>query len=230
MEIDGGVEATSGLSGNTTSMPDSSRETQLLDQLNAGDRSVLSELFEIYRERLKVMVRLRMDRRIVGRVSPSDILQETVLEATRRIDAYLEKPNMPFHLWIRFLAGQQLLTAHRRHLGTKRRNAAQEISIFGGTPQASSEYIAAQLVGHLTSPSQAVVRDEMAEKLQQALSQMDPIDREILTLRHVEEFSNNEVAQLLELKKSAASNRYVRALQRLRSILSKVDGMSDAGR
>lgn len=208
-------------------MTDSDTETQLLDRLHAGDRSVLSELFEFYRHRLKVMVRLRMDRRVTGRVSPSDVLQETMLEATRRIDSYLEEPNMPFHLWLRFLAGQQLLTAHRRHLGAQRRNAAQEITIFAGTPQATSEYIAAQLVGHLTSPSQAVVREEMREKLQEALNQMDPIDREILTLRHFEELSNNEVAILLKLKKSAASNRYVRALQRLRTILSRVDGMSE---
>lgn len=207
-------------------MTESTLETQLLDRLKEGDRSVLSELFELHRQRLKVMVRLRMDRRIVGRVSPSDVLQETMLEATRRIDAYLDKPNMPFHLWLRFLAGQQLLTAHRRHLGTKRRNAAQEINIYGGTPQATSEYIAAQLVGHLTSPSQAVARDEIREKLQAALNQMDPIDREILTLRHFEEFSNNEVALLLDLKKSAASNRYVRALQRLKTILVRVDGIS----
>lgn len=208
-------------------MTDETRETQLLDRLNDGDTSVLAELFELYRSRLKLMVRMRMDRRITGRLSPSDVLQETMMEATRRIDAYLENPNMPFHLWLRFLTGQQLLTAHRRHLGTQRRDAAQEINIYAGSPQATSEYMAAQLIGHLTSPSQVAVREEVREMLQVALNQMDPIDREILTLRHFEDLSNNEVAQLLNLKKSAASNRYVRALQRLRGAMAKLEGLSN---
>lgn len=198
------------------------REQELLDQLMNGDKSVLGELFAIFRARLRYMVRLRMDNRLKGRVSPSDVLQESFLEASNRIDKYLENPNMPFHLWLRFLTSQQILAAYRRHLGAQMRSAGQEVAIFQGAPQASSECIAAQLIGAITSPSQAVAREEIKQRLQDALNRMEPIDREILTLRHFEELSNNEVAQLLNLKKSAASNRYIRALKRLKDILREI--------
>jgi RNA polymerase sigma-70 factor (ECF subfamily) len=194
----------------------------LLERATQGDQQALAQLFNRYRERLRALVRLRMDRRLTGRIDPSDVLQEAYLDVSKRIDDYARKPDMPFHLWLRFLTVQRLLAFHRRHLGAQMRDAGQEVSIYhDGSPNASSVFLAGQLAGHLTSPSQAAVREETQKRLESALNQMDPIDREVLALRHFEELTNNEVAQVLGLQKSAASNRYVRALKRLKEILSE---------
>jgi RNA polymerase sigma-70 factor (ECF subfamily) len=201
----------------------------LIDRLRQGDLGTLGPLFAQYRDRLRRMVRLRLDRRLQGRIDPSDVLQEAYLEATRRATEYTANPAMPFYLWLRFLTGQQLLVLHRRHLGTKMRDAGQEVSLYrGGLPMASSVSLAAQLLGRLTSPSLAAVRAEMQIRLQEALNSMDPLDREVLTLRHFEELSNNETALILGIQKSAASNRYVRALKRLKDILASMPGLLDA--
>ena len=115
------------------------------------------------------------------------------------------------------MTGQRLLQVHRRHLGAAMRDAGREVSLYrGALPQASSASLAAQLLGRLTSASQAAVRAEMQVQLQEALNGMDPIDREVLALRHFEELSNGEAAEVLGLSKTAASNRYVRALGRLK--------------
>jgi len=132
---------------------------------------------------------------------------------------------MPFFLWLRLLTGQRLLAIHRRHLRTKMRDAGQEIALHqGAIPPASSASLAAQLLGRLTSPSVAVMRAELRLRLQEALNGMDAIDREVLVLRHFEELTNGETAEVLGLLPAAASNRYVRALKRLRSILQGVPG------
>jgi RNA polymerase sigma-70 factor, ECF subfamily len=186
----------------------------------AGDSVAMGELFAEFRDRLRVMVRLRMDRRLQGRVDPSDVLQEAFFEASQRIGDYFEKQPMPFFLWLRFLTAQRLLNVHRRHLGAKMRAANEEVSIYrGAIPEATSVSLAAQLLGRLTSPDHAAMRAELQLQLQEALNRMDPIDREVLTLRHFEELNNNEVAQVLGISKTAASNRYVRALGRLREAL-----------
>jgi RNA polymerase sigma-70 factor (ECF subfamily) len=185
-----------------------------------GDLRAMGELFGRFRDRLRVMVRLRMDRRLQGRVDPSDVLQEAFLEASQRIADFAQKKPMPFFLWLRFLTAQRLLIVHRRHLGAKMRDAGGEVSIYrGAMPEATSVSLAAQLLGRLTSPDGAAMRAELQLQLQQALNGMDPIDREVLTLRHFEELNNNEVAEVLGVSKTAASNRYVRALRRLREAL-----------
>ena len=200
----------------------------LIRRLQEGDLEALGPLFARYRDRLRRMVRLRLDRRLQGRIDPSDVLQEAYLEATQRAADYAAKPAMPFYLWLRFLTGQRLLLAHRQHLGTKMRDAGQEVSLYrGGLPMASSVSLAAQLLGRLTSPSLAAVRAEVKIRLQEALNSMDPLDREVLTLRHFEELSNSETALVLGIQKSAASNRYMRALKRLKDILSSMPGLLD---
>jgi RNA polymerase sigma-70 factor (ECF subfamily) len=194
-------------------------------RLLAGDRHVSTELFEHYRARLRRMVRLRLDRRLQGRLDPSDVLQEACLDVARRAEEYVANPTMPPYLWLRFLTGQRLLALHRQHLGAKMRDAGQEGSLYrGALPQASSVSLAAQLLGHLTTPTQAAMRAEMQVHLQEALNSMDPLDREVLTLRHFEELTNTETAQVLGIQKSAASNRYIRALRRLKEILSSLPG------
>ena len=210
-------------------MADESGELQdQLRRLAAGDQQALAELFARYRDRLRRMVKPRLDRRLPGRVDASDVLQDAYLDVAQRAAEYAASPTMPVFLWLRFLTGQRLLMVHRRHLGAKMRDAGQEVSLYrGALPQASSVSLAAQLLGRMTSPSLAAVRAEMQLKLQEALNGMDPIDREVLTLRHFEELSNSETAAVLGLQKSAASNRYIRALKRLKEVLSSMPGFFD---
>ena len=198
----------------------------LVRRARAGDAQALAELFGRYRSRLRRMVALRLDRRLQGRLDPSDVLQEAYLDIARRAPECADQPDLPFYLWLRFLTGQKLLELHRKHLGVQARDAGREIALHrGALPQASSVSLAARLLGRLTSPSLAAVRAEMQLKLQEALNGMDALDREVLTLRHFEELSNNETAAVLGLSKAAASNRYVRALKRLKEILSAMPGV-----
>jgi RNA polymerase sigma-70 factor (ECF subfamily) len=207
---------------------DASDAGELSRRLAAGDAQAAAELFARYRDRLRRMVRLRMDRRLQGRIDPSDVLQEAFLDVAQRSAEYAAQPTMPPYLWLRFLTGQRLMALHRQHLGAKMRDAGQEVSLYrGALPQASSISLAAQLLGRLTSPTQAAVRAEMQIRLQEVLNSMDALDREVLTLRHFEELSNNETAQVLGIQKAAASNRYIRALKRLKEILSSVPGLFD---
>ena len=204
---------------------DRSETSRLIEQAVGGDRRALGELLGRHRERLRRMVALRLDWRLRGRVAPSDVLQEACLDAARRLPEYRKNPTMPFFLWLRFLAGQRLVDEHRKHLGAAARDAGREISLHrGALPQTSSAALAAHLLGRLTTPSQAAIRAERKIRLQQALNSMEPIDREILALRHFEELSNGEAAAVLGLDKSAASKRYARALICLKEILASMPG------
>ncbi len=195
-------------------------EREFLERLKKGERGVVGDLFVKYEDRLRRMVRLRMDRRLHGRVDSSDVIQESFLEVLRRMDAYLKEPNMPLFLWVRFITGQKLQEMHRKHLRVQMRDAGKEVSIFRGSlPLASSVMLAAQLLGKLSTPSEAAARVERQVKVQEALNLMSPLDREILALRHFEELTNNEAAEVLGLSKAAACNRYIRALKRLRKVL-----------
>ena len=211
-------------------MADPADDTSLrLQRALAGDESALAALFDGYRERLRRMIRLRLDRRLSGRVASSDILQEAYLDVRKRLTEYARDPAaMPFHLWLRLIAGQKLTDVHRSHLGAQIRDAGQEVSLHRGPfPRASSISLAAQLLGKMTSASKAAIRAEHKLIVQETLNGMDPIDREVLALRHFEHLSNDETAQVLGLTKSAASNRYIRALKRLKEILSSIPGLRE---
>ncbi len=198
-------------------MTDPKEVTDLLDRAAAGDAAAVTELFSRYRKRLKRMVRLRLSRHLQGRVDDSDILQEALLEAAKRLPDYLQDQPLPFFLWLRHITGHKLIDAHRRHLGARIRDAAQEVSLHrGAMPAASSASLAAQLLGRLTSPSQAAIKAEARLRVQDVLNNMDPIDREVLALRHFEQLNNAEVAATLEINESTASSRYLRALKRLK--------------
>jgi RNA polymerase sigma-70 factor, ECF subfamily len=201
----------------------------LLRRALAGDESALAALFDASRDRLRRMIRLRLDRRLSSRVDSSDVLQEAYLDVRRRIAEYARDPAaMPFHLWLRLVTGQRLTDVHRYHLGSQMRDAGMEVSLHRGPfPQADSISLAAQLLGKMTSASKAAIRAEHKLIVQEALNGMDPIDREVLALRHFEHLSNDETAEVLGLRKSAASNRYIRALERLREILSSIPGLRE---
>jgi RNA polymerase sigma-70 factor (ECF subfamily) len=204
---------------------DASDDKVLLERALGGDCGALAELFERHRGRLEQMVRLRLDRRLQGRLDPADVLQETYLDVARRFKDYAADPAVPFFLWLRFLTGQKLVDLHRQHLGTKMRNADLEVSLYRGDfPRASSASLAELLLGRLTTASRAAIRAETQLRVQEALNSMDPMDREVLVLRHFEMLSNEEVAQVLGLKPSAASNRHMRALKRLKEIMAQVPG------
>jgi RNA polymerase sigma-70 factor (ECF subfamily) len=204
-------------------------EGELLRRALEGEEPALAALFDGYRERLRRMIRLRLDRRLSGRVDSSDVLQEAYLDMRKRIAEYARDPAaMPFHLWLRLVTGQRLTDIHRFHLGSQIRDAGQELSLHRGPfPQANSVSLAAQLLGKMTSASKAAIRAEHKLIVQEALNAMDPIDREVLALRHFEQLSNDETAQVLGLSRSAASNCYIRALKRLKEILSSIPGLKE---
>jgi RNA polymerase sigma-70 factor (ECF subfamily) len=204
---------------------ESNESIELRQRIERGDESALLEFFARHRDRLKRMVKLRLDRRLQGRIDASDVLQEACIDVARQAREYLASPSMPLFLWLRWITGQRLLILHRRHLGSKARDVGLEVSLHqGALPQATSVSLAAMLLGRLTSPTRAAQRAELQLRLQDALNAMDPIDREILTLRHFEELNNTETAQVLGISKTAASNRYIRALKRLKDALAGMPG------
>lgn len=200
----------------------------LIDRAATGDQAAASELFSMYRDRLRKMVQLRLDRRLYGRVDASDVIQEATIEASRRLSDYARSPPMEFFLWLRQLTGQKLIDAHRHHLGTQKRDAARDISLFQkAMPEATSTALAAQLLGRLTTPTQAFQRAELQLKVQEALNNLDPHDREVLVLRHFEHLTNSETAQVLGISKSAASKRFIVALSQLKKCLENVPGIRE---
>ncbi len=200
---------------------------ELQSRLVAGDKQALAELFSHHRQRLWRIVNFRLDRRLYGRVDADDVLQEAYLAAAQRIQHYLVDSSQSFFVWLRLIVNQTLVDVHRRHLGAQMRDAKRDMSIHAHFAHATSMSIASQLLGNLTSPSQAAMRDEISGKLEQAIEGMEPIDREVLALRHFEELTNSEVAEVLGIQQKAASIRYVRALKRLKNVLEETPGFGD---
>ena len=210
------------------------KEREALRLAALGNPNQVGQVLEEYSPRLRNMLRLRMAPQLAGRVGVSDVLQEAFVEVTERLPGYLEEraiPSdagkdrrgaMPFYLWVRFLAGQQLARAYRFHLGTPLRDAAREQAIDGPAfPGASSACLAIALADSGVSPSQAASAQEAQEILVEALEDLDPDEREILMMRHFEHLTNREIAVLLDLSEPGASLRHMRALKRLRTVLAQ---------
>ena len=179
------------------------------------------------REGLTRMIRLRMDRRLQGRVDASDVIQEAYLEASQRYPGYLENPDVPPFVWLRFLTLQKLMQFQRRHLGAKARDVGREVSIHrGAMPAASSAMLAAQLIGKQTSPTQAAHRAESKLKVQEALNSMSELDQEVLALRHFEQPDNAQTALVLGISDDTCYKRYVRSLKRLGKVLGATKSAS----
>jgi RNA polymerase sigma-70 factor (ECF subfamily) len=209
----------------TSLSTDNNELTQLVELAAKGDDVAWQRLMDECRPRLRRMIALRLDHRLRGRIDPSDVIQEACMDAARRLAEYAQNASMPFFLWLRYLCAQRLIDQHRRHLGTKVRDAARELALHHDAyPETTTTDLAAHLLGRLTSPSQAAIRVEQTIRLQEALCELDPIDREILALRHFEQLTNGEAAEVLGLDKSATSKRYARALRRLKNVLLSMPG------
>jgi RNA polymerase sigma-70 factor (ECF subfamily) len=203
----------------------SADSVKLIERARAGDRQALSALLARHRDRLRRMVEIRLDTRLQARLDASDVVQDAFVEVAERLEEYLRDPKLPLFLWLRLVVGERLMKLHRHHLGAQMRDAGREVSLYrGALPAASSAALAAQLLGRHTSPTQAAVRAERILRVQEALNALDPIDREILSLRHFEELTAAESAQVLGIEESAAAKRYFRALKRLKEVLANMPG------
>jgi RNA polymerase sigma-70 factor (ECF subfamily) len=199
----------------------------LAERLRHGDELALADLFSRHRDRLEKIVQFRLDPRLTGRVDPEDVLQEAYLDAAERLEHFVNEHSGSVFVWLRLIVYQTLANIHRRHLGAQMRDVSREFSIFAGRGQhEASTSLALQLLGKFTSPSQAAIREETAERLSQAIESLGPLDREILTLRHFEQLANSEVAEVLGIQKKAASIRYIRALRRLKLVLENTPGFA----
>lgn len=206
-------------------LEDPNNPTELLERAAGGDQVAVEQLFSMYRDRLKSMVRLRLSRRLQGRVDDSDVLQEAYVDLSRKLPEYLQNQELPFYLWLRHITGLKLSEIHRRHLGTQLRDVDREVSLHrGALPEANSVSLAAHLLGTLTSPSEAAIKAEQRLYVQEALNSMDPLDREVLALKHFEQLSISEIATVLDLSKAGAGSRYLRAIQRLKDALARIPG------
>jgi RNA polymerase sigma-70 factor (ECF subfamily) len=197
----------------------------LIERARAGDRRARSALLDEHRERLRRMVEMRLDARLHARLDASDVVQDAYVDVVERLDDYLRDPKLPFFLWLRLVVGERLMKLHRHHLGAQMRDAGREVSLYhGALPAASSAALAAQLLGKYTSPTEAAARAERILRMQEALNALEPMDREILSLRHFEELTASEAALVLGIEESAAVKRDFRALKRLKKVLADLPG------
>jgi RNA polymerase sigma-70 factor (ECF subfamily) len=165
------------------------------------------------------MVALRLDPRLAARVDPSDVVQDVLAEADRRLDAYMRKQPLPFYPWLRQLAVDRLADQHRRHLRAGRRSVTREEQEAWGLPGASAAELMDRLFALGDSPSAAVRRDEVRDQVRAALEAMAEQEREVLILRYLEQLSAREVGAVLGIGEAAAKKRALRALRRLRELL-----------
>jgi RNA polymerase sigma-70 factor (ECF subfamily) len=203
--------------------PDSAQTQDLLQLIRGGDRQAFEQLFARHQGYVHRLVELRLDSRLRARVDPSDVVQEAYLEALNRLNGYLQRPALPFRLWLRQIAFDRALKARRQHLGTARRDLGREVPL----PEQSSLVLARQLMAGGSTPSQQLDRRELVRRLRQAVAQLPEADREVVMLRHFEGLSNREVACLLDIDPAAASKRHGRAMLRLHRILFE-GGMTES--
>lgn len=205
----------------TPTQPDTE---ELLEQAAHGDASARDRLLARHRERLRKMIACRLDRRLKARVDPSDVVQEVLAEASRKLDRYLRDRPLPFYPWLREIAWEQLVALHRRHVRAQKRTVRLEEPGFLDLPEDSAAELARRLVDTGSSPSQRLLREELRQRLQEALMRLREPDREVLVLRHLEQLSVAQTAEVLEASPGAVKVRHLRALARLRALLDELSG------
>lgn len=200
--------------------PDLSQTQHLLNDARHGDAAAVERLLDRHREPLRRAIALRLDPALGQRVDASDIVQEVILEASQRIRNYLANPGMPFHLWLRQMAQDHIIDAHRKHRVAQRRSLDREQPLVAtGLGDRSSIELAAQLMDHELTPASAAIQQELQRQVEAALAQLGADDREVILMRHFEQLANQDVAAALSLTEAAAAMRYLRALRRLRALL-----------
>lgn len=193
-------------------MPDTN---ELLSQAERGDRRAQAELLDRYRDRLRRMVAVRLDRRLVPRLDPSDIVQEALAEAASKLSDYLRERPVPFYPWLRRLAWERLVAMHERHLRASRRSVAREERSLTRLPDESAAQLADQIAANLAAPDHRLILDEMKARLTEALSELADADREILVLRYLEQLPGQAIAEILQISEVAVRQRVTRAVERL---------------
>ena len=202
--------------------PQSDQTQELIDAAKDGNDDAAERLLDRHRVALRRMIEMRLDRRIQQRVDASDIVQEVLIEANRRLQRYLDDPAMPFHLWLRQMARDRIIDAHRRHRVSGKRSVDREQAMLApAAMDRSTLELAGQLCDPEMTPAAAATMQELQRRFEAALETMDDRDREIVLMRHFEQLSNQDVAKALELTEPAASMRYLRAIRRLRKLLSE---------
>ena len=200
--------------------PTDDKTEELLAGAKKGDPEAVNRLFERHRDAVLRMVQMRLDQKIRRRVDVSDVVQDVMIDASRRLQDYLANPVMPFHLWLRHIAKDRIIDAHRRHRASQRRSVDRECRLaIPAADDHSTMNLAAQLCDAELTPAAAATQREMAQRVEAAITQLDEHDGEIIIMRHYEQLSNQEVAQALGLSEPAASMRYLRAVRRLRAML-----------
>ena len=200
--------------------PDLQPTQVLLDRVRQGDGAAVNGLLERHREAIKRMIGRRMDRVVQHRVDASDIVQDVMIEANRRLGDYLANPTMPFQLWLRHMARDRLIDAHRRHRVASSRSVDREVSLaVRDNGERSQADLAGQLADRELTPAAAATWHELERRFAAAVETLDEADREIVLLRHFEHLSTAEAAETLGLSKAAAGMRYLRAMRRLRVLL-----------
>lgn len=212
-----------------SSTMDKTSKQDCLQRLRDGDPDALGELFDEHQQRLLHIIRVRMDRRMAARVDAEDVLQEVYLDVATRVRHFIDNHSGSFFIWLRLVTNQTMANLYRRHLDTKMRDARRDVSMnTGKTYDTQTRPIAMQLIGHLTSPSKAAIRQESIERLELAIDELKPTDREAIALRHFELLDNKEVAEVLGIKEKAASIRYIRAIRRLKTAICSPEDTSSS--
>lgn len=205
--------------------PDDAQPTQvLLDRVRRGDGDAVNGLLERHRDAIKRMIDRRMDRVVQRRVDASDIVQDVMIEANRRLGDYLANPTMPFQIWLRHMARDRLIDAHRRHRVASTRSVDREVALPPAGPDASQADMLGQFADRELTPAAAATWRELERRFAAAVEQLEEADRQIVLLRHFEHLSTAEAAEALGLSKAAAGMRYLRAMRRLRILLDGADG------
>jgi RNA polymerase sigma-70 factor (ECF subfamily) len=191
----------------------------LLEQASQGDDQAREQLLARHRRRLRRMVEIHFDRRLLARVDPSDVVQEALAEAVRLLSDYLQHRPLPFYPWLRQLALDRLADLRRRHLRTQRRSIAREEGPAHLLSEESALELAGRLLARGSSPSDRLQRQELRNRVRAVLDQLPERDREVLVLRHLEQLPVDEIAAILRITTGAVYTRHLRALERLRTVL-----------
>ncbi len=202
-------------------MSDDVNTDLLIEQAASGVSEAAAELFRRHRRRLRKMVGVRMDPALASRIDASDVVQDTLAIAHRRLDEYLASRPMPFYAWLRNLAWQRLIDLQRRHLHSERRSVNREEPTAPTLSDESLMLLAGRMSADDPSPSQQFLQQEVSRRLKEAMTQLRSADREVIVLRHLEELSVKEVASLLNVPEGTVQSRHFRAVQKLRRILDE---------